>query len=125
MKDILGTLTLASLANAQFDFKPIDFKPIPFEPIKDLTDFGNDKNGMMGGFSDEPMEFPGKGPMEFPGKGPMPGKGPGFMGGKDMPLMDMPPMGDGTDGMPGPMEMVKMKIAAIKDVEDVKVSFKS
>merc|ERR1712003_217972 len=114
---LFGTLTLASLANAQFDFKPIDFKPIPFEPIKDLTDFGNDKNGMIGGFSDEPMEFPGKGPMEFPGKGPMefPSKGPGFMSG-----MDMPPMGDGTDGMSGPMEMVKMKIAAIKDVEDVK-----
>ena len=124
MKDILGTLTLASLAHAQFDFKPIDFKPIPFEPIKDLTDFGSDKNGMIGGFSDEPMTMPpkGKGPMGFPGKGPMefPGKGPGFMSG-----MDMPPMGDGTDGMPGPLEMVKMKIADIKDVEDVKVSFKS
>ena len=124
MKDILGTLTLASLAHAQFDFKPIDFKPIPFEPIKDLTDFGSDKNGMIGGFSDEPMTMPpkGKGPMGFPGKGPMefPGKGPGFMSG-----MDMLPMGDGTDGMPGPLEMVKMKIADIKDVEDVKVSFKS
>ena len=127
-------MTLASLANAQFDFKPIDFKPIPFEPIKDLTDFGSDKNGMIGGFSKEPMtlspdiimtippKFPGKGPMEFPGKGPMefPGKGPGFMSG-----MDMPPMGDGTDAMPGPLEMIKMKIAAFKDVEDVKVSFKT
>ena len=97
MKDILGTLTLASLAHAQFD--TATWKP----PSKGRLPMDEDKNGMMGGFSDEPMEFP-----------------PFDMGSKGL----MPPMGDGTDGMPGPLDMVKMKIADIEDVEDVKVSFK-
>ena len=112
-------MTLASLANAQFSkgpmAKPMGKLPFDFE----------DENGLMGGFSDEPMKFPpfdmGKGPMPMPGKGPM----PGFMDG-----MQMPPMEDGTDcmppiDMPGPLDMLKMKICQIKDVEDVKVSFKT
>ena len=106
MKDILGTLTLASLAHAQFDDAPMGTWPskgrLPMGMGKLPMD--EDKNGMMGGFSDEPMEFP-----------------PFDMGSKGL----MPPMGDGTDGMPGPLDMVKMKIADIEDVEDVKVSFKS
>ena len=115
MEDILGTLTLASLTHAQFDtatWKPPSKGRLPMGMGKLPMD--EDKNGMMGGFSDEPMEFP---PFDM---GSMPSKGPGFMGG-----MDMPPMGDGTDGMPGPLDMVKMKITEIEDVEDVKVSFKS
>ena len=87
--------------------KPMGKLPLDFE----------DENGLMGGFSDEPMTFP---PFDM-GKGPM----PGFMDG-----MEMPPMEDGTDGlspieMPGPLDMLKMKIFQIKDVEDVKVSFKT
>ena len=107
-------MTLASLANAQFSKGPMA-KPI-------WPDY-EDENGLIDGFDDEPMKFPpfdmGKGPMPMPGKGPM----PGFMDG-----MEMPPMEDGTDGMPpiempGPLDMLKMKIFQIKDVEDVKVSF--
>ena len=98
MKDILGTLTLASLAHAQFS-NPMGRLPMGMGKLP----MDEDKNGMMGGFSDEPMEFP-----------------PFDMGSKGL----MPPMGDGTDGMPGPLDMVKMKIADIEDVEDVKVSFK-
>ena len=126
MKDILGTLTLASLAHA-LSVPKDNWPPKPFGPKDTWPPKGTwppmgmgklpmdeDKNGMMGGFSDEPMEFP---PFDM---GSMPSKGPGFMGG-----MDMPPMGDGTDGMPGPLDMVKMKITEIEDVEDVKVSFKS
>merc|ERR1712168_623955 len=70
-----------------------------------------DKNGTIGGFSDEPMEFPPFDMGSMPSRGPM----PGFMDG-----MDMPPMGDGTDGMPGPLDMVKMQIAAITDIDGVK-----
>ena len=93
-------------------------KPIKLEDEEEL-DF---ENGLMGGFSDEPMKFP---PFDM-GKGPLPGKGrlPGFLDG-----MEMPPMEDGTDcmppiDMPGPLDMLKMKICQIKVVEDVKVSFK-
>ena len=110
MKDILGTLTLASLAHAQFG-GPMN--RLPMTMGKGPMD--EDKNGMIGGFSDEPMEFPPFDMGSMPSRGPM----PGFMDG-----MDMPPMGDGTDGMPGPLDMVKMQIAAITDIDGVKVSFK-
>ena len=78
--------------------KPMGKLPLDYE----------DENGLIGGFSDEPMKFPpfdmGKGPMPMPGKGPM----PGFMDGTGG-FMDG--MEDGTDGMPpiempGPLDML-------------------
>merc|ERR1712168_1130140 len=65
---------------------------------------------LMGGFSDEPMEFPGFGKGQMPG---FMGKGPMPMDGTDMP--------EGVDGMPmNPLMAVKNQIATITDIDGVK-----